>query len=873
MEILLFIASVVVLVVALVRIRSMTEDLRRFQMDFEAIHDRMARLERAMNQGATRSEEIEEIVSLPEGPYPAAAIEEPAEEAYFVTDSVLSPDAREASIVDLPESGLPSEADAPDPSPDFVQRSVAALKEWFQGEQGVVRIGILLLFVGVALLVKYAADHSHFGPKLRLAGSIAFGMALLGTGWRLRDTRRSYALALQGGGIGVLYIASFAASRLLGILEPAAALPVLGVLSLSLWALAVFQESVPLAALGVVGGFAAPILLSDGSGGYLGLLSYYLVLDLCILGIISLRPWRVLGWMGFVFTLGIGATLGIMRYQTTDYLGAQLLLGAFFLVFSSMGWILARRTGRLDGALVFGTAIAATTLQGVLVKDFPHGMAISAAVLGTALALAAAATWRRMGQEMVNLAVAWIALGVSLSSLSIPLFFDPQVAGVLWAMEGAGLLWLGLRQNSRLSFAGGLLLQGLAGALFVRYLMESPDGFPFGTLVCGTVLLLSASISSLLVERLGSAKRFPVAIGLAGWGLFWALVAGLHVFACESSGAPAMATAFSILMLALAALGSLVAAKKGWQAFQELSPVLFWLPLAPAAVVFTDFTPSVVQPLVAAALAAGWIWLDRARCAAGPVDSWTTSVSRQLPVHATWLVVLSGFVVARTETSDAGLRGAILAGTWILWSIPLLWGRERVLAPFRAAPDAWRERGFLLVLAPLWTVDLLLFLDPSDLFPGGWIPLAGPTDLVGLAVPVVTAFWAVRGGPRWALPASVALAVAFAHVEILRAFHHWGGVEWSPGELWNCAGLQASLGLLWGASALVLMRTGHIRSNLRWWRGGAVVLGLTVAKLLFVDLSGAGTVGRIVAFLGVGLLMLLVGWVAPLPRKARGAGE
>jgi uncharacterized membrane protein len=50
-------------------------------------------------------------------------------------------------------------------------------------------------------------------------------------------------------------------------------------------------------------------------------------------------------------------------------------------------------------------------------------------------------------------------------------------------------------------------------------------------------------------------------------------------------------------------------------------------------------------------------------------------------------------------------------------------------------------------------------------------------------------------------------------------------------------------------------------------------LGLTVAKLLFVDLSGAGTVGRIVAFLGVGLLMLLVGWVAPLPRKARGAGE
>ena len=40
-----------------------------------------------------------------------------------------------------------------------------------------------------------------------------------------------------------------------------------------------------------------------------------------------------------------------------------------------------------------------------------------------------------------------------------------------------------------------------------------------------------------------------------------------------------------------------------------------------------------------------------------------------------------------------------------------------------------------------------------------------------------------------------------------------------------------------------------------------------VLKLLLVDLSGTGTVTRIVSFIGVGVLMLVIGYVAPLPTK------
>ena len=52
------------------------------------------------------------------------------------------------------------------------------------------------------------------------------------------------------------------------------------------------------------------------------------------------------------------------------------------------------------------------------------------------------------------------------------------------------------------------------------------------------------------------------------------------------------------------------------------------------------------------------------------------------------------------------------------------------------------------------------------------------------------------------------------------------------------------------------------------WFAGAIILGVTVVKLFLVDLSGIGTLARIVSFIGVGLLILLIAFLAPAPHKA-----
>ena len=77
--------------------------------------------------------------------------------------------------------------------------------------------------------------------------------------------------------------------------------------------------------------------------------------------------------------------------------------------------------------------------------------------------------------------------------------------------------------------------------------------------------------------------------------------------------------------------------------------------------------------------------------------------------------------------------------------------------------------------------------------------------------------------------------------------------------------VQTGLTLLWTALALVLMWVAARRDMRRVWLVGAVLLAVVVVKLLVIDLSGSGTVARIVSFIGVGALMLVIGYVAPLP--------
>src|SRR5690606_5707324 len=288
-----------------------------------------------------------------------------------------------------------------------------------------VKVGMLVLLAGVAALLKYASDQGwlRMPVELRLAGVALAAIAGLAFGWRQRQARPAFALALQGGAIGVLLLVVFAAFKVYGLLPATAAFGLSIALVAGLCVLAVLQDSRSMAGLGIVAGFLAPIWLSTGSGNHVALFSYYAVLNAAIVAIAWVRSWRLLNLLGFVFTWGIGIAWGVLAYAPEYRDTTQPFLALFFAFYLLLPILFARRQpeGRrdlVDGCLVFGTPLVAFSLQAALLEG--GRMALAYCALGLAV-LYAALAWAmgRRGRHMV-LGQAYALLAVGFATLAVP---------------------------------------------------------------------------------------------------------------------------------------------------------------------------------------------------------------------------------------------------------------------------------------------------------------------------------------------------------------------------------------------------------------------------------------------------------------------
>ena len=114
-----------------------------------------------------------------------------------------------------------------------------------------------------------------------------------------------------------------------------------------------------------------------------------------------------------------------------------------------------------------------------------------------------------------------------------------------------------------------------------------------------------------------------------------------------------------------------------------------------------------------------------------------------------------------------------------------------------------------------------------------------------------------------------ALAFLWINAIALRSIHFWYDVPYTPHALWRSTLVQAVLSLLWSSLALATMAYANRRQWRVPWMAGAALLAVVVAKLFLVELAQVGTITRIVSFIGVGLLLLLIGYLAPVPPRRK----
>jgi uncharacterized membrane protein len=176
--------------------------------------------------------------------------------------------------------------------------------------------------------------------------------------------------------------------------------------------------------------------------------------------------------------------------------------------------------------------------------------------------------------------------------------------------------------------------------------------------------------------------------------------------------------------------------------------------------------------------------------------------------------------------------------------------------------------------------------DPSPL---PYVPVLNPLDITAGITLLAVFVWElhIKGkfprvkefmtSPPWtgAYPIAYGLTVfVWMSTTLARTWHHWGGIAFSFPGLFRSMAFQASLSILWSLTALCVMVFSTRRALRRLWMAGAGLLGVTVVKLFLVDLSKSGTLGRVVSFISVGILILVVGYFSPVPpRTKEEAGE
>ena len=774
-------------------------------------------------------------------------------------------------------------------------QAFAWIVQYFTTGNVIAKIGLVILFFGVTFLIKLASDEGFLPIELRLSAVALGSMALSTIGWRLRERRQRFGVILQGGGLGILYLDIFAAYRLYSLIPPSLAMALLVSTTAFMVLTSLLQNEMSLAVMATAGAFLAPILASTGQGSHVGLFSYFTIVNLGVLAIAYKRSWRWLNIEGFVFTFGLATAWGAKAYVPEFFSSTEPFLIIFFLIYVTVGILFARPSrgqteAALDGVLVFGTPLLTFFLQSQLVQGVQYGLALSSAALAGFYILLARFTQNREPARDRIVIESFLSIGVVFATLAIPLALTGQWTGSVWALEGAAMVWLGVRLQRRLALAFGLLLELISGLVYVvaYSTVAHTDRFVDTWLLGWIILSLAALVTAYLLM-----KKDPPKIQDANWPTFGTiyLVGGLlgyfagilvqfysSIWLFKNINGHDV-TPIAILFVPISAFIMVEISERlnwselGWIRRLVGPFLLVWLFIvdAPAKAAPHSFI-WVVAWLVAVGVA---LW--RARRDENQSDFSPVAMTIEV---TTPVIALISLVAWELGGQLMQLEGA--AGFWSLLpsvTVPSLFG-VLMLERTPKWPFERHARSFLQVIVPcilVWTFFDGLFVNLWESGGTGWItywPIASAMDLSQIITVLISFRLLIalrengvlsRENTNKSFAALGLLCLVWMSMMVVRTVHHHLGIPWSDGERISNPIVQMSWSILWSLTAMALMVISSRKVMRLLWIGGASLLGLVVFKLIIVDLAHRGSLQRIVSFIGTGVIVLAIGYFAPIP--------
>ena len=455
----------------------------------------------------------------------------PPPELPKLAESVLSKPQISTSAMEPDERSTP-----------IVTSLIHSVKNWFFGGNLVVRVGVLVLLVGVVLLLRLLSDYIEIPIALKLMSIGIIGLGLAALGLKLAKNRFAYGITLQGAGLAIAYLTTFFAYSVYQVLASVPSFMGLGILSAITIGLAVRQNALPLALLALSGGFFAPILTSSDIGNLVTLFSYYLLLNVTIAIIAHYRTWKMLNLLGVMVTFGLAyywgttenlsAVIEAQRWSFVLLVALHVLLYLFVVIRYAQQLITynalneegftcadsvhnintvdkAHRANNLyifpiDTGLLFSVPILAFGLFSGLLEGISNALTFTSAVLAV-IYLSIGWVFVQRSQRYALITEGMLALGFGFLALVIPLALDAEWIAFGWSVQGLALVWFGRRSLRAWSVLFGLLLQLLSIAMLLINVFFTIKDYP-------TLALTISALSYLATMFILRASNSPTTL-------------------------------------------------------------------------------------------------------------------------------------------------------------------------------------------------------------------------------------------------------------------------------------------------------------------------------------------------------------------------
>ncbi|MGH9704926.1 MAG: DUF2339 domain-containing protein, partial [Candidatus Acidiferrales bacterium] len=330
-------------------------------------------------------------------------------------------------------------------------------------------IGIVALLFAVTFFLKYAFDNNWIGKNGRVAIGIIAGAALIP--WSDRLLRRGYRYfseGIAGLGAAILYLTLWASWHYYQIFTPSIAFAGMIVITAAMVMIAVGRDSHRLAVLALTGGLVTPLLVSTGVDHKAVLFGYLAVLAAGMLGVSRARDWPVLAPLSFAMTQAY-----FWGWYSDFYASGRLQATAswatlFFVLFAALPVIRSRREGRVGlndlVIVVTNPFLYLLALREMLWPDHRWLLALASLLLA-ALHLELVRSLPRVNPEdRRKFGLLYAGLALTFATLAIPMLLEGKWITLAWAVEGAVLVWSGVRMKTWQMRAAGLLLLGVSAA-------------------------------------------------------------------------------------------------------------------------------------------------------------------------------------------------------------------------------------------------------------------------------------------------------------------------------------------------------------------------------------------------------------------------